>query len=137
MSFTFPQQGLKIPLWVTTSTSLSKSHTGATQALTGARESRLVCRKSGFVHYYSFFSVFALWHKANSAAKSQKSPPIFGKQKNLTCNHSFSELTSHTTKEISSASCPVFCRVSLNPKTKKWIGCATRADSVAQCVIRG
>ena len=30
----------------------------------------------------------------------------------------------------------MFCRVSLNPKTKKWIGCATRADSVAQCVAR-
>ena len=39
MSFTFPQQGSIILLWVTTSTSVLKSHTGATQALTGARES--------------------------------------------------------------------------------------------------
>ena len=119
------------------STSVLKSHTGATQALTGARESWLVCRKSRFVHYYSFFSVFGLWHKANSAHFSGSYEKICSQIKKLTCNCSFSELTSHTTKEISSASCPVFCRVSLNPKTKKWIGCATRADSVAQCVIRG
>ena len=137
MSFTFPQQGSNLPLWATTSTSLLKSHTGATQALTGARESWLVCRKSRFVHYYSFFSVFGLWHKANSAFQSLKFRSNCWKTKKLTWNRSFSELTSHTTKEISSASCPVFCRVSLNPKTKKWIGCATRADSVAQCVIRG
>ena len=39
MSFTFSQQGSIILLWVTTSTSVLKSHTGATQALTGARES--------------------------------------------------------------------------------------------------
>ena len=120
-----------------TSTSVLKSHTGATQALTGARESWLVCRKSRFVHYYSFFSVLGLWHKANSAFQSLKFRSNCWKTKKLTWNRSFSELTSHTTKEISSASCPVFCRVSLNPKTKKWIGCATRADSVAQCVIRG
>lgn len=46
MSFTFPQQGSNLPLWATTSTSLLKSHTGATQALTGARESWVVCQKS-------------------------------------------------------------------------------------------
>ncbi len=46
-------------------TSLVKSHTGATQALTRARESCFVCLKIRFVQYYSFFSVFALWHKAD------------------------------------------------------------------------
>jgi len=53
---TFPQQGSNLPLWVTTSTSLLKSHTGATQALTGARESWVVRQKSKFVHYYLFLS---------------------------------------------------------------------------------
>ena len=115
MSFTFPQQGSNLPLWVTTSTSLLKSHTGATQALTGARESWLVCRKSRFVHYYSFFSVFGLWHKANSAHFSGSYEKICSQIKKLTCNCSFSELTSHTTKEISSASCPVFCRMYPSP----------------------
>ena len=51
----------------TTSTSLLKSHTGATQALTGARESWVVRQKSKFVHYYLFLSVLVFWHKANSA----------------------------------------------------------------------
>ena len=78
---TFPQQGSNLPLWVTTSTSLLKSHTGATQALTGVRESCFVCLKIEFVHYYRFSSVFGLWHKANSAAKSSNFPPIFQKQK--------------------------------------------------------
>ena len=116
MSFTFPQQGSNLPLWVTTSTSLSKSHTGATQALTRARESCLVCEESKFVHYYSFFSVFGLWHKANSSTKSCKILFIFLKTEKMTCNISFSELTSHTTKAI------FFCFVScvhrkiLNPK---------------------
>ena len=63
------------------STSLLKSHTGATQALTGARESWFVCLKNEFVHIYGFFSVFGIWHKANSAAKSSNFPPIFQKQK--------------------------------------------------------
>ena len=98
-----------------TSTSVLKSHTGATQALTGARESWLVCRKSRFVHYYSFFSVFGLWHKANSAFQSLKFRSNCWKTKKLTWNRSFSELTSHTTKEISSASCPVFYRMYPSP----------------------
>ena len=51
----------------TTSTSLLKSHTGATQALTEERESWVVCQKSKFVHYYLFLSVLVFWHKANSA----------------------------------------------------------------------
>ena len=59
------------------STSLLKSHTGATQALTGARESWFVCLKNEFVHIYGFFSVFGLWHKANSVFTSPKFPPIF------------------------------------------------------------
>lgn len=63
------------------STSLLKSHTGATQALTGARESWFVCLKNEFVHIYGFFSVFGLWHKANSVFTSPKFPPIFQKQK--------------------------------------------------------
>ena len=57
---TFPQQGSNLPLWVTTSTSLLKSHTGATQAFTGVRESCFVCLKIEFVHYYRFSSVFGL-----------------------------------------------------------------------------
>ena len=91
-----------------TSTSVLKSHTGA-------RESWLVCRKSRFVHYYSFFSVFGLWHKANSAHFSGSYEKICSQIKKLTCNCSFSELTSHTTKEISSASCPVFYRMYPSP----------------------
>ncbi len=67
MSLTFPQQALNFPLWVTTSTSVLKLHTGATQAHTGARESWFVCLESEFVHYYRFFSVFGLWHKADLA----------------------------------------------------------------------
>ena len=59
------------------STSLLKSHTGATQALTGVRESCFVCLKIEFVHIYGFFSDFGLWHKANSVFTSPKSPPIF------------------------------------------------------------
>ena len=58
---------LKSSIMGTTSTSLLKSHTGATQALTGARESWVVCQKSKFVHYYLFLSVLVFWHKANSA----------------------------------------------------------------------
>ena len=65
-SFTFPQQGFNFPLWVITSTSVFKSHTGATQALTRARESCFVCLKIEFVHYYSFLSVLLFWHKADS-----------------------------------------------------------------------
>lgn len=68
---------LKFSIMGTTSTSVLKSHTGATQALTGARESCVVCLKYKFVHIYCFFSVFGLWHKANSSAKSPKFPSIF------------------------------------------------------------
>lgn len=63
------------------STSLLKSHTGATQALTGVRESCFVCLKIEFVHIYGFFSDFGLWHKANSVFTSPKFPPIFQKEK--------------------------------------------------------
>ena len=78
MSLTFFQQGLKIALWVTTSTSILKSHTGATQALTGAREIWFVWRESKVVHYYRFFSVLGLWHKADFAhcyGLNEKSAP--------------------------------------------------------------
>ena len=44
-----------------------KCDPGATQALTGARESWVVRQKSKFVHYYLFLSVLVFWHKANSA----------------------------------------------------------------------
>ena len=115
MSFTFPQQGSNLPLWVTTSTSLLKLHTGATQALTRARESWLACLKIIFVHYYCFSLFFGLWHKANSAHFSGSYEKICSQIKKLTCNCSFSELTSHTTKEISSASCPVFYRMYPSP----------------------
>lgn len=59
-------------------TSVLKSHTGATRALTGARESRFVWRESKVVHYYRFFSVLVFWHKANSAhfyGLNEKSAP--------------------------------------------------------------
>lgn len=70
MSFTFLQQGLKISLWVTTSTSVLKSHTGATQALTWVRESWFVCLEIIFVQYYLFLSVLVFWHKRKFAVKS-------------------------------------------------------------------
>ena len=115
---------------------LKIAHRGNTGSHKGKR--KLACLSENYIcALLLFFSVFGLWHKANSAHFSGSYEKICSQIKKLTCNCSFSELTSHTTKEISSASCPVFCRVSLNPKTKKWIGCATRADSVAQCVIRG
>ena len=79
--FTFPQQALNFLLWVTTSTSVLKSHTGATQALTGARESCFACLNTIFVHYYSFFSVFGLWHKANSAHFSGSNEKMLPNQK--------------------------------------------------------
>ena len=63
----FPSKAQIFHYGQTTSTSLLKSHTGATQALTGARESWVVCQKSKFVHYYLFLSVLVFWHKANSA----------------------------------------------------------------------
>ena len=63
----FPNKAQIFHYGQTTSTSLLKSHTGATQALTGARESWVVCQKSKFVHYYLFLSVLVFWHKANSA----------------------------------------------------------------------
>ena len=58
-----------------------KCDPGATQALTRARERCFVCSDSEIMHYYRFSSVFGLWHKANSAAKSSNFPPIFQKQK--------------------------------------------------------
>ena len=78
MSFAFLQQGLKIALWITTSTSVLKSHTGATQALTWVRESWFVWRESKVVHYYRFFSVLGLWHNADFAhfyGLNEKSAP--------------------------------------------------------------
>ena len=62
-----------------------------------------------------FFSVFGLWHKANSAHFSGSYEKICSQIKKLTCNCSFSELTSHTTKEISSTSFPAFCRMYPSP----------------------
>ena len=72
MSFTFLQQGLKIALWVTTSTLILKSHTGV-------RESWFVWRESKVVHYYRFFSVLGLWHNADFAH-------FYGLNKNLLPN---------------------------------------------------
>ena len=69
---------LKLSIMGTTSPSVLKSHTGATRALTGARESRFVWRESKVVHYYRFFSVLVFWHKANSAhfyGLNEKSAP--------------------------------------------------------------
>ena len=66
----------------TTSTSLLKSHTGATQACTGARESCLVCLDFKFVYIYCFFSAFGLWHKVNSARFSGLYEKITPKSKN-------------------------------------------------------
>ena len=61
---------LKLSIMGTTSPSVLKSHTGATRALTGARESRFVWRESKVVHYYRFFSVLVFWHKRKFAVKS-------------------------------------------------------------------
>ena len=50
----------------------------------------------------------------------------------MTCNQSFSELTSHTMAKASPSSWPAFCRSIFKSKTEEWIGCTTRADPVAQ-----
>ena len=60
--------------------------------------------------------VFGLWHKANSAHFSGSYEKICSQIKKLTCNCSFSELTSHTTKAIrKSFVSPVFCRMYPSP----------------------
>ena len=82
MSFTFPQQGSNLPLWATTSTSLLKSHTGATQALTRARESWLACLKIIFVHYYCF-SLFLVYGIKPILSSHRQSFLRFFKKKNF------------------------------------------------------
>ena len=143
MSFTFPQQGSNLPLWATTSTSLLKSHTGATQALTGARESWFVCLKNEFVHIYGFFSVFGLWHKANSVFTSPKFPPIF-QNKNFDLQLFFFRvnITHHEGDFFCFVSC-VLQDVSISMKVsgirlgyfvpdQKWIGYTTLAHLVVE-----
>ena len=94
------------------STSLLKSHTGSHK---GKR--KLACLSENYIcALLLFFSVFGLWHKANSAHFSGSYEKICSQIKKLTCNCSFSELTSHTTKAIrKSFVSPMFCRMYPSP----------------------
>lgn len=120
----------------TTSTSVLKSHTGATQALTGARASWFVWRESKIVHYYRFFSVVVFWHKANSAhfyGLNEKNAPqskIYLQPFLVRVN-----ITHHEGEFFCFVSCVL--QGVLKSRNQKWIGWITRADLVAQCVIRG
>ena len=93
---------------------LKIAHRGNTGSHKGKR--KLACLSENYIcALLLFFSVFGLWHKANSAHFSGSYEKICSQIKKLTCNCSFSELTSHTTKEISSTSFPAFCRMYPSP----------------------
>ena len=93
---------------------LKIAHRGNTGSHKGKR--KLACLPENYIcALLLFFSVFGLWHKANSAHFSGSYEKICSQIKKLTCNCSFSELTSHTTKEISSTSFPAFCRMYPSP----------------------
>ena len=88
---------------------LKIAHRGNTGSHKGKR--KLACLSENYIcALLLFFSVFGLWHKANSAHFSGSYEKICSQIKKLTCNCSFSELTSHTTKAIrKSFVSPVFC----------------------------
>ena len=126
---------------------LKIAHRGNTGSHKGKR--KLACLSENYIcALLLFFSVFGLWHKANSAHFSGSYEKICSQIKKLTCNCSFSELTSHTTKAIrkSFESC-VLQDVSISMKVsgihsgyfasdQKWIGYTTLAHLVAErCVI--
>ena len=78
---------------------LKIAHRGNTGSHKGKR--KLACLSEKYIFaLLLFFSVFGLWHKANSAHFSGSYEKICSQIKKLTCNCSFSELTSHTTKAI-------------------------------------
>ena len=78
---------------------LKIAHRGNTGSHKGKR--KLACLSENYIcALLLFFSVFGLWHKANSAHFSGSYEKICSQIKKLTCNCSFSELTSHTTKAI-------------------------------------
>ena len=127
---------------------LKIAHRGNTGSHKGKR--KLACLSENYIcALLLFFSVFGLWHKANSAHFSGSYEKICSQIKKLTCNCSFSELTSHTTKAIrKSFVSPVFCRMYPSPmkvsgihsgyfaSDQKWIGYTTLAHLVAErCVI--
>lgn len=92
---------------------LKIAHRGNTGSHRGKR--KLIClSKNEFVHIYGF-SLFLVYGIKPILSSHRQSFLRFFKTKILTCNCSFSELTSHTTKEISSASCPVFYRMYPSP----------------------
>jgi len=94
---------------------LKIAHRGNTGSHKGKR--KLACLPENYIcALLLFFSVFGLWHKANSAHFSGSYEKICSQIKKLTCNCSFSELTSHTTKAIrKSFVSPVFCRMYPSP----------------------
>lgn len=94
---------------------LKIAHRGNTGSHKGKR--KLACLSENYIcALLLFFSVFGLWHKANSAHFSGSYEKICSQIKKLTCNCSFSELTSHTTKAIrKSFVSPVFCRMYPSP----------------------
>ena len=107
-SFTFPQQALKSLSWVTLDFALKIAHRG---------KRKLICLSKKWIccAYLRFFLCFLVYGIKPILSSHHQSFLRFLKRKILTCNCSFSELTSHTTKEISSASCPVFCRMYPSP----------------------
>ena len=60
---------------------------------------------------------------------------IFLPYQKMTCNHGFSELTLHTIKEISFASCPAFCESILNPKRRNGLVVPPVPTPLPWCVI--
>ena len=94
---------------------LKIAHRGNTGSHRGKR--KLACLSENYIcALLLFFSVFGLWHKANSAHFSGSYEKIWSQIKKLTCNCSFSELTSHTTKAIrKSFVSPAFCRMYPSP----------------------
>ena len=94
---------------------LKIAHRGNTGSHKGKR--KLACLPENYIcALLLFFSVFGLWHKANSAHFSGSYEKICSQIKKLTCNCSFSELTSHTTKAIrKSFVSPVFCSMYPSP----------------------
>ena len=84
---------------------------------------KLICAFFGHrITHFSHFSLFLLFGIMEIYPQIVYSLPKFLNLENMTCNHSFSELISHTTKVSSFTSWPAFCRSILKSKADKWIG---------------